>query len=198
MAQNRDPAQQAQIDAYLLGQPSAFEEVDGWIRSEIRRSYPRLGDELEDVSQTVHGKLLRNFRAGRYEGRSALRTYVTGIVHHTAIDRLRDLYRERALSEVLVHEPGPVQGNPYETADALDQSRLLHQVLLALPAACRELWRLVFVEKLSYAEIGARLSIPPGTVKSRMWHCRRKAMEAFDRLKRRLSTSRRNPWSGRS
>jgi DNA-directed RNA polymerase specialized sigma24 family protein len=58
---------------------------------------------------------------------------------------------------------------------------LLHQAVLALPAGCRELWFLVLVEKLSYEEVGAHLAIPPGTVKSRMFHCRRKLLDLLER-----------------
>jgi len=172
----------ARIDGYRRGDPDVFSEVDRWIRIELRHRYPGLLNEHEDLCQTVHQKLLKNIRADRYAGRSTLRTYVTGITQHTAIDRVREIRRQRdglaALTRVTVADRATRPG-----VEPLDP-KLLHQVLLALPAACRELWRLVFVENLGYQEIGRRLSVPGGTVKSRMWHCKQKAMFAVARLRR--------------
>ena len=170
---------------YLAGEAAAFAEVDRWVRSDLRRSYPRLGGEFDDLCQTVHEKLLRELREGRFRGEATLRTYVARITHYTAIDRLRELYRERALVTAFGAEQVEASENPYEGSGEADEGRLLHQVMLALPAGCRELWSLVLLDKLSYVEIGQRLAIPPGTVKSRMWHCRRKALAALERLRAR-------------
>jgi RNA polymerase sigma-70 factor (ECF subfamily) len=172
----------AEVDGYLTGQPRAFEEVDRWIRGELRNRYPRLRDELDDLSQTVHEKLLVNLREGRFRGQSTLRTYVTSIVNYTAIDRLREIYRQRAFSETWSAE-APLFENPYASPPVEDERKLLHQLVAALPERCRELWQLIFLEKLRDDEIARRLSIPAGTVKSRMWHCRRKAMAALRRLR---------------
>jgi RNA polymerase sigma factor (sigma-70 family) len=106
---------------------------------------------------------------------------VTRIVNYTAIDRLRELYRQRALTRTWSAEARSAE-NPYGRPDESDEGRLLHQVLVELPEHCRDLWTLIFVEELPYDEIGRRLSIPPGTVKSRMWHCRRKLMVVLRRL----------------
>jgi RNA polymerase sigma factor (sigma-70 family) len=173
---------------YQRGEEWAFAEVERWIRSELRRRYPRLQDEFDDLCQTVHEKLLTSLRAGRFHGDSSLRTYATSIALHTAIDRLRELYRERALTELAERPGSVVLPNPYGRAEQLDEARLLHQVLQSLPSSCRELWHLVFVERLSYEEVGRRLRVPEGTVKSRMWHCRQKAMDLFRRLRDRLGS----------
>ena len=172
----------ARIDAYLQGDADVFGEVDRWIGIELRHRYPGLREEHEDLCQTVHHKLLDNLRSGRYEGRSALRTYVTGITHHTAIDRVRQIRRQREGLASLARET-VVEREIRPGLEALD-SKLLHQAVLTLPATCRELWRLIFVENLGYREVGRRLSVPDGTVKSRMWHCRQKAIIAVARLRR--------------
>ena len=43
----------------------------------------------------------------------------------------------------------------------------------------REVIHLTFYEGLSYGEIADILGIPPGTVKSRMFHAKRKLAEAL-------------------
>jgi RNA polymerase sigma-70 factor (ECF subfamily) len=169
-------------EGYLRGDAEAFKELDLWIRVALRRRYPGLVREHEDLAQRVHAKLVASLREGRYESSRGLRAYVSGIVHHVAIDRLREVYRERVLSETLLSQPQTgTWEQPYDTA--MDEDRLFHQAVLAVPPACREMWRMLFVEKMAYEEIGRRLSIPTGTVKSRMWHCRRKALSALRRLR---------------
>jgi RNA polymerase sigma-70 factor (ECF subfamily) len=178
-----EPEDGARVAGYLRGEAAAFGELDGWIRVTLRRRYPGLAAEHEDLAQAVHGKLFESLREGRYAAGRNLRAYVTGIVHHSAIDRLRELYRRRVMAETLALEPATgAHADPYRAIEALDDDRLLYLALLAVPAGCRELWRLMFVEQLTYEQIGERLAIPAGTVKSRMWHCRRKALAARRRL----------------
>lgn len=171
------------ISSYLDGSPAAFQEMDDWIRREIAARYPVLRMQIDDVCQAVHAKLVSNFRAGKFEGRSSLRTYVTGVAHHTAVDTIRALYRDRAVfSRDEAHEEPAAPGNPYRSLQRLEDGRLYYQALQRSPEACREMWRLVLLEKLSYETIAARLAIPEGTVKSRMWYCRRKLMDLLGRM----------------
>ena len=123
-------------------------------------------------------------RAGRFHHRSSLRTYIAGIVHHTSINRIRKLYRERTPAAGWEDRATDDTANPYQSLVAMQEQQLLHQVVQRSPAPCRAMWRLIFIEKLTYEEIGQRLSVPPGTVKSRMWHCRRKALALLERLRR--------------
>jgi RNA polymerase sigma factor (sigma-70 family) len=81
--------------------------------------------------------------------------------------------------------PASSPPNPYAVVERGDERRQARQVLLSMPESCRALWRLVFVERLNYREIAATLAISPGTVKSRMWYCRQKAMTALERLRSR-------------
>jgi RNA polymerase sigma-70 factor (ECF subfamily) len=175
----------ARVVRYLDGDDKCIREVDGWIRAELRRVYPSLRHEHEDLLQTAHAKLLVNLRSQRFEGRSSLRSYVAAIVHRTAIDRLRRVYRHRGLEEVMGEASTTVSSNPYAAVEQRDERRQAQQVLLVMPESCKALWRLVFVEGLAYEEVARSLAIPPGTVKSRMWYCRQKALSALQRLQRR-------------
>lgn len=56
--------------------------------------------------------------------------------------------------------------------------RLLNQSIDALPAACKEILTLYYMEEMSYKEIAAALDIPMGTVMSRL-----------NRAKERLKTT---------
>ena len=182
------------IASYLDGDEATVLEVDRWIRREIETRYPVLRGEVDDLCQIVHGKLLANLQADRFQRQSRLRTYVARIANYTAIDSIRGLYRDRALAVGQAHESESGWSSPYRLLESREESDLLRQALLHSSAACRELWRMVFVDRASYEEIGRRLSIPPGTVKSRMWHCRRKAQALLERFRRFGSTG---PMGGR-
>src|SRR5580765_1618833 len=90
-------ADRQRIAAYLDGSPEAIRELEDWIRREIGARYSVLRAELDDVCQAVHSKLVANLRAGQFLQLSSLRTYVTGVAHHTAVDRIRVLDRDRAI-----------------------------------------------------------------------------------------------------
>jgi RNA polymerase sigma-70 factor (ECF subfamily) len=177
-------ADRLRIERYLGGDESAFREIESWVRQALESRYPVLRQEVEDLCQATHEKLVENLRALRFQHRSTLRTYVVGITHHTAIDRVRKLYRELPLPLHWDARDAGTTDNPYRSLAALEERQLLHQVVQRSSPACRELWRLVFLDQLSYVETGRRLGIPPGTVKSRMWHCRRKALLLLHRLGR--------------
>jgi RNA polymerase sigma-70 factor (ECF subfamily) len=170
------------IDAYLNGDRDAYGKVDGWIRAVVRGRYGSLSGQHEDLGQVVHVSLVRELRAGRYSGRGELRSYVSAIAHRNALTELRRQYRDRAWSEPLEHDPEGRSENPYRRIVIEEESGTVHAVLMSLPSSCRELWKLVFADRLDYDAVGARLGVPTGTVKSRMWHCRRKAAEALRRL----------------
>ena len=182
-----EAADARRVRSYLEGDEGVFEEVHTWARREIEVRYPVLRHESEDLCQTIHEKLLANLRAGRFQHRSTLRSYVAGITHHPAISRIRQLYRERRLAQGWETLTRTVADSPYRSLAALEERQLLHQVVQQSPAACRSLWKMIFIDRLSYEQVGRRLSIPPGTVKSRVWHCRRKALALLERLKRRRS-----------
>src|SRR5262245_41361077 len=173
------------IQRYLDGDDVIFREVDSWVRRELRKHYPSLSHEVEDLCQSIHIKLVENLRSGRFHGHSTLRTYVLGIAHYTAIDRIRQVYRERIHSPGWDPMGGSAQESPYKSIAELQERQVLHLAMPDAPAVCKERWRLTFLEKLPYEEIGRRLSIPSGTVKSRMWYCRRKLLAVIERIGRR-------------
>lgn len=177
-------ADRERIAGYLRGAQPAVREMDEWIRREIGARYPVLLGEIEDVCQAVHAKLLRSFQAERFQGRSTLRTYVVGVANHTAVDRIRRIYRDRAVfAPASEPEEHAAPDNPYRSLRRAEEGRLLFEALQRSPEACRELWRLALLEKLSYEAIAERLAIPAGTVKSRMWYCRRKMMDLLSRMR---------------
>jgi RNA polymerase sigma factor (sigma-70 family) len=90
---------------------------------------------------------------------------VQAITHYTA-RRALDARRRASREHSLAIEPRAPH-RPEETLERL----LVHQILERLSAGCRALITEYFLEQCSYEEIAARLAVPVGTVKSRLFRC---------------------------
>jgi RNA polymerase sigma-70 factor (ECF subfamily) len=62
-----------------------------------------------------------------------------------------------------------------------EDTMLLEQAMLELPAPERELITLRHLDGLSYEELAARLNVPRGTIMSRLYHARNKLRERLAR-----------------
>jgi RNA polymerase sigma-70 factor (ECF subfamily) len=105
--------------------------------------------------------------AGRFEGRSHVRTWLIGIARRQAHNTLRRRQLPGTGLDDVTHWPeaGPA---PEESAIASAMRDELIAKLEQLPAANRETLELVLVHGLSYAEVAEVLHVPLGTVKSRL------------------------------
>ena len=62
-----------------------------------------------------------------------------------------------------------------------EDTMLLEQAMLELPAEDRELITLRHLDGLSYQELAERLEVPPGTIMSRLFHARKRLREKLAR-----------------
>lgn len=109
--------------------------------------------------------------AARFEGRSKVSTWIFGIARNKALDLLRREKRGDRVPDVPLVAPDP--------APAIRRQELVAHAIGGLPEAQREVVFLTFYEGLSYGEIAGVLGIPEGTVKSRMFHAKRRLAEAL-------------------
>ncbi len=124
----------------------------------------------EDVVQEAFLGAWRN--AGRYvEGRGSVKTWLLSIVHHRAIDSIR---RRRPTAEL--PETDMASGVPDaltlpdvwgDVSEGLDRAAVM-SALQAISTVQREALELAYYGGLTQVEIADRLSLPLGTVKSRM------------------------------
>lgn len=109
--------------------------------------------------------------AHRFAGRSKASTWIFGIARNQALTLLRKEKRADDLPP-----PNMVQADPAKGVLAREH---VMTAMESLSADHREVVYLTFYEGLSYGEIAKILGIPPGTVKSRMFHAKRKLAEAL-------------------
>ncbi|PYR53008.1 MAG: RNA polymerase subunit sigma [Acidobacteria bacterium] len=158
--------------------------LDSLYRTALRLT--RVPADAEDLVQETYLKAFRS--ASRFEPGTNLRAWLFTILHNTARNRARDRAREPVtVDDDIVQQAtdslGGLGGGPAATPESL----LLRETLApdlqaaidALPDAFRQAVWLRDVEEFSYAEIAEMLSIPIGTVMSRISRGRRML---FDRL----------------
>ena len=164
----------------------ALASLDSLYRTALRLT--RVPADAEDLVQETYLKAVRaadSFRPG-----TNLRAWLFTILHNTARNRVRDRVRDAVSVDSEIVERAaelPPDGGPVETPESLllrdTLAPELQAAIDALPAAFREAVWLRDVEEFSYAEIADMLSIPVGTVMSRISRGRRLLFERLHHLR---------------
>jgi RNA polymerase sigma-70 factor (ECF subfamily) len=160
----------------LAGDRSAFGILVERYADQARRvAHAALGngDDADDAAQDA---FLRAFtRLDQYDQRRPFGPWLLRIVSNAARDRRRRLNVRR--TEPL--DPGLVGGGARPDADAVRAAlhERLRQALATLPERRRLAVVLFDVEGYAHAEIAAILGIPEGTVRSEVFHGRRRLRE---------------------
>lgn len=165
-------------DAYLIGRIAgqdlrAFEEL-------YRAYYPRLTRFLLNILRSAHlaEEVLNDTmmvvwgRADSYNGASKVSTWIFAIAYRKALRALR-----RADEPVEDHQAQSRRNSDPDPEQQMEQ-RQVHQALLAalgeLSADHRAVVDLTYFHELGYREIAEIMGCPVDTVKTRMFHARRR------------------------
>ena len=128
----------------------------------------------ELVEEAVNDTLLGVWQgAGSFHGRSRPSTWILGIAHRQA---LKALYRQRRVERdvEVTFEPREPEEGPESLLARRELRGELGCALAQLPAEQRAVVELTYYQGCSYAEIGEILGCPVNTVKTRMFHARRR------------------------
>ena len=126
-------------------------------------------DEAEDLVQETFVAALRSFH--RFERGTNCRAWLIKIMYHTLSKRRRGDSRLRTVSDTEEQIAETVAFEP-QTPQNLTEQEIL-EALKRLPQQFQEVVILSDVEDLTYKEIAEALSIPTGTVMSRLHRGRR-------------------------
>lgn len=166
------------IERLRLGDLDAFEtfykayrpKLRGFIRN-IVSTEEAVDEVFDDVMMVVWKKI------SDFEGRSKLSTWVYSIAYRRALkerSKRVDVEYTDQLEEIGVSEG--------EAERALEADRAKDRIKWALgklPSDQSTVVRLAYFEGLSYRDIGAIMECPQDTVKTRMFHARRKLKAAL-------------------
>jgi len=151
------------------GSRDAFERLYGQFAPRIKSYMIRQGADAataDDLAQETMVQIWR--KAKQYDpAKAAPGAWIYRVARNLQIDRLR----RRKLHEVELtaeaDRPDEGSGGHERSVERPDADKL-RELVATLPDEQLDVVRLAFFEGLSHSEIGERLSIPLGTVKSRM------------------------------
>lgn len=129
-------------------------------------------DDADDIAQQAFSEAARTIE--RFRGESELSTWLYGIAMNLvrnylnrAPHRLHRFETDAGLSELPAAE-----GDPTDIVARQQMLERLTEALNELPEEMQEVLTLVAVQELSYEEAAAILSVPVGTVRSRLSRAR--------------------------
>ena len=169
----------ALIARLAAGDRAALRELYDRHSAALAAFVSRYTSDRGEIEEIVQDTMLAAWHgAGRFAGRSSVRSWLFGIARRRAADihrRWRPEIADAALETLSDPAPGPeawalAQAGEDELLAAIERLSPIH----------REVLELVFVHHFAYAEVAETLDIPLGTVKSRLNHAR-KALRAHVR-----------------
>jgi RNA polymerase sigma-70 factor (ECF subfamily) len=136
-----------------------------------------LGDQAaaEDLVHEVFIAAPRAF--ARFQGHASVRTFLISIAINHARHHLRGASRRRAATERLAREPETALGTPEEQASRQGLAQALNAALDVLPLDQRVAFVLCEVEERSSREVAEIVGAPEATVRTRLFHAKRKLRE---------------------
>ncbi|MEM7642854.1 MAG: sigma-70 family RNA polymerase sigma factor [Pseudomonadota bacterium] len=137
----------------------------------------RLHDHFE-VADIVHNTMLDVWRsAGRFQGRSSVRSWILSIARNKTVDHIRKASRtDLAEPDDTLPDDGP---DPESVVAAAQDAVRVQACIAKLGAAMRTAIHLAFFEDLTYGEIAQVENVPEGTIKTRIFHAKKLLMRCL-------------------
>jgi len=167
------------VQAVARGERRAFEELYAMFFRPLSGYLLRMVRDSALVEELVDDTFFEAWKhAARFRGDSKLSTWLFGIARNRALNALRALKPAHdELDEEAVFADSAQA--PERQASQRQTAQALAAALAELPADQREALELVLHQGLSYEEAAQVLRAPLNTIKSRVFHARRKLREAL-------------------
>lgn len=173
------------LDEYLAsaaraGDRRAFAQLaDRWAPKLLSHAWRLTGDpELaRDVAQDGWSDIVRGI--SRLNDSAAFPAWAFRIVTRRAADAIGKAQRRRGLATTLAAK-GEARDVGLQEVESGAEAHLVRRAMNDLSPDHRAVLSLFYREDLSVAEIAAALSVPAGTVKTRLMHARRHLRAVFE------------------
>ena len=200
------PAPDELIERCLNGDQAAWETIVRlYWRKVFNVAYKFVGkhEQAEDLTQDIFLKIFKSLDT--FDRRANFQTWLISVSRNLCIDHYRSVRKERETINRDV-DASDVAAVSHETAadaqiEQRDRVTLLRQALDKLAPTLRTAVMLRDIQEMSYQEIADRLSLPEGTVKSRINRGRLELARQLKRLQDKQPAQRRRraaPVRGRS
>jgi RNA polymerase sigma-70 factor (ECF subfamily) len=160
------------------GEPSAITLVYQQHHVAVRAFSRRLVGDVEAAEDLVQDVFVALPHAiGRFRGDCALRTFLVAIAVNHAKNHVRAAARRRAALARLAREPEGISPDPQRELERRELADRLMLALDALPLEQRIAVVLSEIEERTSGEIAIIVGAPEGTVRTRIFHAKRKLRE---------------------
>ena len=191
MTQTSDPELIRQIQA---GNPAAFEELFARYRPAMQAHIARIVREPAATEDLVQEVFLRVWtRAEQWQGSGSVKGWLYRIATNQSLNHLRSVKRRPQQPLEIPTDDGdddnPVPGwmvdasalTPEAQLERVEQAELIGQLIDALPPDKKDVLRMVYDDEMDLHSVANALDIPEGTVKSRLYHGRKKLAEQLNK-----------------
>lgn len=163
---------------------AAFSQLFDQYAKRLKAYMLRQGADPATAEELAQETLLMVWRkASLYSSeKGSLSTWIFTIARNLRIDRLRREMAWQALPDNLAETLVSDDPAPDESASSRQREVRVRAVLADLSAEQRQVVEMAYIEGLSHSEISERLSLPLGTVKSRMRLAYQKVRGALEDL----------------
>jgi RNA polymerase sigma-70 factor (ECF subfamily) len=163
-----DPRDLDAVQAVLGGRPEAFERIVRNYQNLVASVAYRMGvprRDIEDLVSEVFVKIYRNL--GSYRPEFSLSTWIYRISTNHMLDYLRKHRHEREQTELSpsLRDPSP---SPQDRLARIQRAERVREALREVPEKYRLPIALMHIEGKRVEEISQILSLPTGTVKTRL------------------------------
>lgn len=163
-----------------LGEPAAFRELVMEMERPLMYFAGKVLGSERDAPDVVQDAWLQAFaKMGQLRDPGSMRAWLYRLTRAIAVSRVRsDVARERREAAALDEEPQATD-DATDTCLLTEDAARLHRAIDELSLEHREVLTLHFLEDLALEEIVDIVSAPVGTVKSRLFHAKRRLRDTL-------------------
>ena len=173
------------LDEYLVvsarsGDRSAFNQLaQRWQPKLLAHAYRLMGDteQARDIVQDGWSDIVKGL--GKLDDAALFPAWAYRIVSRRTVDVIRRSQRQRKITSAYMDEP-KVSSTSATNIEAKADATPLRAAMAELPPEQRAAIALFYLEDFSVTEVSVALSVPAGTVKTRLMHARRKLRAHFE------------------
>jgi len=169
------------IQGFLKGDRSAAKDIEKMMDAALATWRSKFGSQCDDIKSDVSYKLLISIQRGDFKYKASLKTFVNRIVNHTCIDYFRYNRKFADSSPEELALPAEILSQE----EQLEKKQLLQfcfRIMRLVPEECRQLWNMYLNQDMNYAQIGRILAKTEGSIRRRMWACRKAARKIREKI----------------